>query len=548
MMARKRMGGILLGGWLLIGGLTGCSHTSQYDIAAVTDNAPPEQSLSLALADEVPTLDSAKATDELAFTLLTQTNEGLVRLDEAGKVVPGVAREWTISEDGLRYQFVLRENALWSDGSPVTAHDFEYAWKRALQKDTGSQYAFLMEWIKGGAEYRHEQAPLDNVSVIARDERTLDVELAAPKPYFLEQLSFPVFFPQQKEFVEKAGDRYGGDPGTVLANGPFKLAEWHHDQSLGLVKNDTYWDRGQVRLEQVEYQIIKDATAREDLYLAGVIDRTALVRDQIARYRGNPEYMEIDELVNGYLQFNQKHPVLQNAKIRKALTYAVNGDAYAEVVYQNGTRGATGLVPTGTSNGQGGDFRKDGGDLINRLENGKQAKALLEAGLRELGLAEFPKLKVLGDDGDTGKKSTQFLQEEWRTKLGIEIEVENVPFKLRLQRTAERDFDIVESLWGADYNDPMTYLDMWVTGSDFNESGYSNARYDDLVGQAKVEADAARRMQLLLDAERLLLDDMAVGPLFFRSSAVLQKPYVKKVIHRNFGPRYDLKYAYVEGR
>ena len=195
-----------------------------------------------------------------------------------------------------------------------------------------------------------------------------------------------------------------------------------------------------------------------NLYLAGQVDRMGLVRDQVDRYKSSEEFGTIGTLSTGYLTFNTtKGKALGNAKVRKALTYAIDADAFADVIYHNGTKGATGLVPEGTSNGQGGDFRKETGDLINRKENMKKAKDLLAEGLKEVGETTL-KFKLLCDDGDVGKKMAEFVQEQWRTNLGLAIEVENVPFKLRLKRSHEGDFDVVMAAWGADYNDPMTFL------------------------------------------------------------------------------------------
>ncbi|HEU4965716.1 MAG TPA: peptide ABC transporter substrate-binding protein [Bacilli bacterium] len=529
--------------------LVGCGdNESEGNNTADGEKKAEPQVLNLALGDEIPAMDSSIATDSIAFTMLAQTNEGLVTLDQQGKPAPGVAESWEQSEDGLTYTFHLRDNAKWSDGSNVTAQDFEYAWKRTLNPDTGAQYAFMMTWIKGGAAYNNGEADADAVQVKATDDRTLVVTLENPVPFFVQQMAFPLFFPQKKDFVEKYGDKYAAEAENMLSNGPFKMTEWVHEQSVTLEKNSDYWNADNVHLEKVNYQVVKDSAARENLYASGQIDRTSLVRDQVDQYKDSPEFYVTSELVNGYLQYNEKVKVLTNKHVRQALTYAIDGDAYADIIYHNGSIGATGFVPKGTSNGDGGDFREDNGDLINRAENAAKAKDILAQGLEELGMDKFPNLKILMDDGDIGKKAGEFIKEQWRTKLGIDVEIENVPFKLRLQRTTERDYDIVLSLWGADYNDPMTFLDMWVTGGDFNENGYSNKEYDDLVLGAKKEVDAKKRMDALYEAEKILMEDMPVGPIFFRGAAGVSKPYVKNWVTRSYGPSYELKWVTIEGK
>ncbi|TCP52880.1 oligopeptide transport system substrate-binding protein [Tumebacillus sp. BK434] len=507
------------------------------------------QELNLYLTSEIPSLDPSLATDTIGFTVLGQTNEGLIRLDKDGKVTGGVAEKWDVSPDGLTYTFNIRDNAKWSDGSNVSAKDFEFGWKRTLNPETASQYAFMMTWIKGGAEYNGGKGTADDVAVKAIDDKTLEVKLVNPIPFFLEQMAFPLFFPQKQAFVEQQGDKFGADVDKALFNGPFKLTEWVHEQSAVFKKNETYWDAANVKLDTVNYQIVKDSSALENLYLAGQIDRFSLVRDQVDRYKDTAEYSTQAELTVGYLQFNEKKvKALTNSKIRRALTASIDGDAWSDIIYHNGSIGATGLVPPGTSNGDGGEFRKDNGDLINRKETAAKAKELLAEGLKEVGLDKMPTIKILMDDGDTSKKSGEFIKEQWRTALGVDVEIENVPFKLRLQRSNQGDFDIVFSFWGADYNDPMTFLDMWITDGDFNEAGYSNPKYDDLIKKAQAEPDAKKRMGYLYDAEKILMEDMPIGPIVHRAVARVSRPYIKDWTPRNFGPDYDLKYTYIEGK
>jgi oligopeptide transport system substrate-binding protein len=527
--------------------LVGCGSTDS-NSGDGKSGSTDEQVINLALGDEIPTLDVSKATDNIAFRILGQINEGLTRLDKTGKAAPGVAKEWKVSQDGLTYTFTLRDDAKWSDGSAVTAKDFEYSWKRTLDPKTASQYAFMVSWVKGGEAYNSGKGTKDEVGVKAKDDKTLEVTLDKPVPFFAEQMSFPLFYPQKQEFVEKQADKYGGDADKVLYNGPFKMTEWVHEQSATLVKNDNYWDKANVKLEKATYQVVKDSGALENLYQAGQLDRIGLVRDQVDRYKGTPEYVVIPELTNGYIQYNEKVKALTSPKVRKALTFAIDGDQYADIVYHNGSVGATGFVPTGTSNGNGGDFRKDNGDLLKRKENAGKAKDLLAEGLKDLGLSAMPKIKLLSDDGDVSKKASEFLKEQWRQNLGVDVEVENVPFKLRLKRTTDRDYDMVVSLWGADYNDPMTFLDMWITDGDFNENGYSNPKYDALISSAQKEPDSKKRMQYLYDAEKQLMEDMPVGPIFFRASSGVSRSYVKGWQTSMSAPDYDLKGVYIEGK
>ncbi|MGZ4111239.1 MAG: peptide ABC transporter substrate-binding protein, partial [Tumebacillaceae bacterium] len=406
----------VLAGVALVGCGGGDNTATNGDKSAAAGAPDKVQELNLAFPDEIPTMDLSKATNNISFTMFGQTGEGLVSLDKDGNPIPAIATKWETSADGMTYTFHLRDDAKWANGDPLTAKDFEYSWKRTLDPKTASEYAFMMSWIKGGADYNSGKVKDQNsVQVKATDDKTLTVTLDHPIPFFVAQMSFPIFFPQNQKFVEAAGDKYGADADKYLSNGPFKMTEWNHEQNATVVKNDNYYDKDKVKLTKVTWQFIKDSTAAVNLYESGQLDRSlGLVRDQVDTYKSSPEFGVVPELTTIYVQYNEKQKVLTNAKVRQALTWAVDGDAYADVVYHNGSKGATGYTPAGISDGNGGDFTKDVGDLINRKANLAKAKDTLAAGLKELGLTSFPKLKLLADDGDVGKKATELIKEQWR--------------------------------------------------------------------------------------------------------------------------------------
>lgn len=529
-------------------GCGGSTNTATPSTGTDTAKKSEPQEINLLLGDEVPTMDVSKATDSIGFLMFNQVNEGLTRLDKDGKAIPGVAKDWKVSDDKLTYTFNLRSDAKWSDGSPVTAKDFEYSWKRTLDPKTKGQYSFMVAWVKGGTAYNEGKGKVDDVAVKALNDTTLEVKLETPKPFFLEQMAFPTFYPQKKEFVDKMGDKYGADADKVLYNGPFKMDTWVHGQQVVLTKNDNYWNKDSVKLTKATFQIVKDTAAAVNLYETGQTDRTSLTRDFVDQYKSKPDFHTAPVLGANYFQYNQvKHDFFKNAKIRKAILWAIDRDKYADLIFHNGTVGSTGWVPAGTSNGAGGDFRKDNGDLIGK-HTADDAKKLLAEGLKEVNLTALPKMTLLLDDGDLGKKAGEFLKEQLRTNLGYDINVENVPFKTRLKKTDDGQFDIVLSSWFADYNDPMTFMDMWVTGGPFNESKYSNKQYDDLIAKAQKELDPTKRMGYMKDAEKILMNDMGIGPIVFRGSAYVLKPYVKNMFARSFGPDYDLSIVYIEGK
>lgn len=531
--------------------LAGCGETKEENATQTGETGALDkvQELNLSIVGEPSSLDSSLATDSASFTLIENLNEGLVRLDKDGKVVPGVAKSWKVSEDGLTYTFELRDNAKWSNGDAVTANDFAFAWKRTLDPATKSQYAFIVTWIKGGADFNAGKGSADQVAVKAINDTTLEVTLDSPKTYFLSQMAFPTYFPQNEKFVKAQGDKYGAEVATSLYNGPFKLTEWNHEQSMKFEKNENYWDKDAVKLATVNWQMINDNNSRLNLYETGSLDYIGLVRDQIQQFKDSAEIHDETVLTSWYVQFNQRVKALQNAKIRQAMTYAIDGQAFVDVTLNNGSVPATGLVPWGVGDGQGGEYVKSLGDVMNRKDNAPtKAKAMLEAGMKEAGLSEFPKIKLLTSDSTTARKQAEFIQEQWRATLGITVDVEPVPSKLRFKRSAEGDFDMVVSGWSPDYNDAMSFLEMWETGSDFNETGWSNPQYDELIKKAKAEPDLKKHVQLMQDAEKLLIKEMPIGPLNFDASKYLLKPYVKELGLPKIGPTFQLKHTYISGK
>ncbi|MGZ4032801.1 MAG: ABC transporter substrate-binding protein [Tumebacillaceae bacterium] len=503
------------------------------------------QALNLPMSGELTTLDPAKASDTISFDVLTQTNEGLLREGSEGKLVPGVAKEWSVSPDGLTYTFNLRDDAKWSDGSAVTAHDFEYAWKRVLKPQTHSEYSFLLAGIKGASMAAKDAS---QVQVTATDDHTLVVNLEHPIAYFADLTTFPVLFPVKQSFVESKGASFGFDASSTMSNGPFKMNAWVSNRYSVLTQNANYWDRSNVKLNKIGFQYnMNNLNTNLSLYNIGQLDCVNyLSGDLYDIYETYPGFSSKAKQTLGYLEFNTQVPILKNAKVRKALTYALDGDAYADQVYHNGTVGATGFVPSGVANSAGGEYRSQAGDVLDRKDNASQAKNLLAEGVAEAGLSQFPQhLTLLLDDGTIGEKASAFIKQAWHDNLGIDVDVKLVPFKYRLAAQANQNYQISMALWGADYNDPLTFLNLFRTSAPFNDVKYSNPAYDSLLKQAESEADVHQRAQLLAQAEQLLVQDMPVGPLFFRHTSGLTQPYVKNFVTHEWGAEYDLKTTYI---
>ncbi|MBP2071142.1 peptide ABC transporter substrate-binding protein [Thermoanaerobacterium butyriciformans] len=523
--------------------LAGCGGSASN---SASNRGNDKQVLNLNLTQEPPTLDPQKATDVVSIDILTEVLDGLTRYDKDGKIKPGsgLAKSWDISNDGLTYTFHLRD-AKWSDGNPITAEDFEYAWKRALDPNTASQYAYQLFYIKGAEEYNSGKGSADQVAVKALDDKTLQVTLKAPTPQFLGLTSFVTYLPLEKSVYEKYGDKVGADPDKLVYSGPFIISQWNHEQSITLKKNKDYWDSSSVKLQTVNFSMIKDNNTLVQNYDNSTLDSIFVPGDYIDKYKNSSEYNDKALATNWYVQFNTKSPVFKNADIRKAFTLAIDRKAFVEHVTKDGSIPAEAVVPPGIP-GYNGDFRKEAGETYFKDNDVAQAKELLKKGMSELGISKLPTITLLGDDTDNAKKYDQALQQMWKQNLGVNVQIQNVAFKVRIDMMNKGNYDMVFAGWGADYNDPLTFLDMWETNNGNNTAFYSNPEYDKLIDEAKVNGDLKARNEQLIQAEKILMNDMPIGPVYFQARAFVVKPYVKDLYFPTFGSDWEFKWAYIQ--
>jgi len=523
--------------------LAGCGGSAS---SSASNSGNDKQVLNLNLIQEPPTLDPQKATDVVSIDILTEVLDGLTRYDKDGKIKPGsgLAKSWDISNDGLTYTFHLRD-AKWSDGNPITAQDFEYAWKRALDPNTASQYAYQLFYIKGAEEYNSGKGSADQVAVKALDEKTLQVTLKAPAPQFLGLTSFVTYLPLEKSVYEKYGDKVGTDPDKLVYSGPFVISQWNHEQSITLKKNKDYWDSSSVKLQTVNFSMIKDNNTLVQNYDNNMLDSIFVPGDYIDKYKNSGEYSDKALATTWYVQFNTKSPVFKNANIRKAFALAIDRKTFVEQVTKDGSIPAEAMVPPGVP-GYNGDFRKEAGEAYFKDNYVAQAKELLKKGMSELGISKLPTITLLGDDTDNAKKYDQALQQMWKQNLGVNVQIQNVAFKVRLDMMDKGNYDMVLAGWGADYNDPLTFLDMWETNNGNNTAFYSNPEYDKLIDEAKVNGDLKARDEQLIQAEKILMNDMPIGPVYFQARAFVVKPYVKDLYFPTFGSDWEFKWAYIQ--
>lgn len=488
---------------------------------------------------EVASMDPQIATDGTSFEVIAAVTEGLYSVDADGSAIPAMVDTVEKSEDGLTYTFKLKD-ANWSNGTPVTADDFVFAWRRLVDPEVASEYAFIMgvAGVKNADAISSGEVAVEELGVTAEDEKTLVVELDFPVPYFESLMSFPSFLPMNEEFFTSVGDNYGTSPETLLANGPFKVTAYEPAATtISLEKNADYWDADAVALDGIQYQVIKDSQQTMLSYQNGDLDIATLSGEQVEQFMNDPEFVNV---VAGYLWYvspNQLVAGLENVNIRTGMALAFDKDAIANNILKDGSIPANFPVPTMLATGPDGkDFRETAGTY---LETDK-AKAVeyFEAGLAELGVTELT-YTMLVEDTEASINVAQFLQSEWQTTLpGLTVELQTMPKKNRVERMQAGDYELVLTRWGPDYADPMTYLDMWTTGSSNNYGSWSNAEYDAIIEDAKkgdLALDLEARWEALKDAEKIVMDETVIMPVYQKGDAVMVRSGVEGVEFHSVG-------------
>ncbi|SDX45329.1 peptide ABC transporter substrate-binding protein [Salimicrobium album] len=511
-----------------------------------------EQVLNLSESADIPTMDSSMATDAVAFQWLGSTKDGLYRLDEDAQAEPGIAKDHEVSEDGTTYTFNLREDATWSNGDPVTAEDFVYAWQRAVNPDTGSEYGpYMMNGVIKNAEaIASGEMEVSELGVTAKDDYTLEVQLEQATPYFETLTSFGTFLPLNQDFVEEQGDNYAQEADALLSNGPYKFQEWNHGEGWTVVKNEDYWDAENVKLDKINVNVVKDTATGVNLYNSGEIDRTNLSSEFVDEYRSSEEFQIKDEPTLFYIKMNQEGEVLSNVNARKAIQYAIDRQGMVDVILNNGSKASTGQVPENfVSHPESGkDFRELNGDLV--TSDLEKAKEHWNKAKEELG-KDSVELEYLGGDTETAKNLDAYIKDQLEQLEGLSVKVNSVPFEVRLERDTNMNYQLQNAGWGPDYIDPNTFLNLWLTDGGNNHTGYASEEYDKLINEANTDLaqDPEARWENFLKAEELLMkEDAVLAPLYQRSVAQLQKPYVKGVYVNPMGADYTYKYAYIEGK
>ena len=500
------------------------------------------------IGDDIRILDPGLSTDSVTFRVLTNVYEGLTRVGPGGRIVPGIANKIEVSKDKRSYTFFLR-NALWSDGVPVMAKDFAFAIGRVMDPKTAAQYAYIVT------------DTVERVDVLG--ERTLQILLKRPTPYFLWLTAFPAYLPLRQGLLEALGQSYGTSPERTAFNGPFVVTAWKKGSKVVLKKNPQYWDKEAVLLKGAEFVVVKDPNTLVQMYDTGALSFIYQVPTvHLPRYARNPWLKPRPEAATDYIVFNLHRPdlkALQNPKIRKALSLVLDRQAYCGNVDRQSLPAYGFVPPTISGDGPGRSFRAHFGERFRVFydpltlrpyktsvwfedKRFEEAKALFQEGLKESGERGVT-FSLLIDDTPQARRLGQVLQFFWQKYLGVKVQLDPVTYQTRLARVAMKDYDAANVLWGADYDDPMTFLDLFTTGSPFNDPGFSNSAYDALINKARRSSDQAERMTLFVQAEKLLMQESPVVPFYYRLSYTLVPPYLKGAVFLACGADGPLKWA-----
>ncbi|SFX21086.1 oligopeptide transport system substrate-binding protein [Thermoactinomyces sp. DSM 45891] len=510
-----------------------------------------KDTLVIASRSEPKELDTAKTTDGPSGIVTANVQEGLYRHAKDGKSVEPalVDGEPQVSADKLTYTFKIRD-AKWSDGKPVRAQDFEFAWKRTLTPETAAEYAMILWDLKNGRAFNEKKtAKVEDVGVKALDDKTLEVKLEKPLPYLKNLLAFPMYLPQREDIVKQYGKDFAKNAKANVYNGPYKLVDWKQKQSLTLEKNENYWDAATVKTKKIEIKVMTDASAAINAYTTGQVQVANVGGDFIQKYKDDKEAVAIKEPTSAMMIMNQKNKFLANTKVRQALQLAFDSKEYQQGVLQDKSTAAGGLVP-GNVKGNGKDLEK----LFRESAPAEpkfdvtEAKRLLAEGLKELGMDKAPELELIGDDTTSAKRHGEYVKDSFKKNLGVDVKISSLPFQQRRDRTTNGQFDLVAFLWQGDYNDAMSYLDLFVTGGPFNYAKWSNKEYDALIKKAQENksGDSQERLDAMIQAEKILLDEAVIIPEYYRTMTYLVKPTVKDMVFSSEGFGEELSFKWVQ--
>jgi oligopeptide transport system substrate-binding protein len=497
------------------------------------------KTISLNAGMEPTGLNTLTSTYAIEFSLFEHMYENLVTLDDDDNTVPGAAESWDYDEDTLTYTFHLRKDGVWTNGDPVTAKDFEFAWSQALNPDVASDYAYFLYFIKNAEKYFNGEVTWDEVGVKVVDDYTLEVTMEQPTPYALFLFSFGTLAPINQRFYEAVGaDLYSTEAQYFCTNGPFALTEWSHNDKIVMQKNDAWHGAADVEVEEIDWKIITDANAALSSFLAGDLDMVGLGTGELIK-QATAAGATIQSYTDGtafYIYFNNNDQYLSNVNLRRALFNAIDEQKEIDTVWQNDNEPMTSFTAPGVAAADGTSFAGKVGELYAPSRDQEKAKEYLATALSELGCTVdelSAHLSIDCGDSATSIAEASFYQEQWRQVLGIEVAVNSMITKQGSQNRKTGNYVMSITGWGPDYNDPNTFLDLWVTDGGNNQTGFSNERYDELIDLAAKETDLEKRESYFIECEQIIADQLPIGPAFWRAPSYACSDKIKGGMHRS---------------
>ena len=474
---------------------------------------------------EPTSLNTLLATYAYDFTPINAMIECLYRDDENDVPQPAGAETVDISDDKLVYTFHLREDATWSNGDPVVATDYEFAWQQALNPEVASDYAYMLYFIHNAEPYFNGEVEWSEVGVKVIDDYTLEVTLDNPLPYATDLFAFPTLAPINQKFYEEVGaDKYATDAEYFCCNGMYELTEWSHNSQIVFQKREEYWNADAVGPDTIVYKIITDSQAGLNSYLSREIDYTDLDSGEVVQ-QAEAAGFEVGvkpARSSYYLIVNTEDEFMSNQNLRLALAYSIDKQALVDTVYQNDNQPMTSFTPPAIMGANDSSFQEalvaERGEMYPASGDLEKAQEYLQAALEELGCTvDELNLSIDCADDSLRRNCATFLQEQWRQNLGIEnIAVNSMQTKQVSANRQSGDYCMSLGGWSPDYNDAINFLDLWVTDGGNNDSFWSNEEYDNLIAQATAEADEEVRQQYLFDAEEILAAEMPIIPLYWQ--------------------------------
>lgn len=527
--------------------LAGCGVPKSNDDKGGSNKESAEKVFRYSTNTEATTLDPTKANCVSDNEIQHAVTEGLVR-NTGGEITAGVAEDWEVSEDGLVYTFTLNPDAKWSDGEQIKAQDFVYAWQRLMDPATAAPYAFIGEYIKNGAEVEKGEVAPTELGVVAKDDTTLEVTLVHPTSYFLSLVgSSAQFAPLRQNVVEKYGKDFAADAEKNVYSGPYILTSAENQKWI-FEPNEEYWDKENIHLDRVELSYVQNTDTSLAMYESGDLDYTKVPSAAVPKYEGKDNVYRDGTVDYYYFNCDGESAAMKNKNFRLALNYAFNRNANNKLVNNDVHAPSNAIVFSGLKG-----VEKTYGEESNLQSyplDGDTAKAkeYLDAALKELGLASPSDITIAitTTDNDSSKKQAEACQEMWKKELGINVEINQITYAEVLKRQNTGEFDIIWGGWVSDYDDPYSYLELYKSDCVYNYSRYKNDEVDKLLNATQTETDAAKRMDMLHQAEQIVIDDAALLPQGERNVHYLVDEDVKGLVNYYCGVNLDWIYADIE--